>query len=142
MRYSLRPATSNDLDAMMAIGNEGIRPYVEEVRGWDEAEETRGFVEHFLPELTSIIVVDGHDVGYLKTESHADHVYIDGIYLAKAYRSSGLGTLLISRTIADAHAKDKRVRLRVLKPNPARRLYDRLGFCQIDTDTIHISMEA
>jgi len=127
---------------MMAIGHEGIRPYVEAVRGWDEVEETRGFVEHFVPELISIIVVDGHDVGYLKIESYAEHVYIDGIYLAKAYRSSGLGALLISRTIADAHAKDKQVRLRVLKPNPARRLYERLGFRQIDTDAIHIYMEA
>lgn len=142
MQYSLRPATIADLEPMMAIGHEGIRPYVEAVRGWNEAEEERGFVEHFVPEEISIILVDGQEAGYIKIERHAEYDYLDGIYLARACRSKGLGALVIADTIAASHARGKAIRLRVLKSNPARRLYERLGFRQIGADPIHLLMEA
>ena len=140
MRYSIRQATIEDLEPMMAIGHEGIRPYVEAVRGWDNAEEERGFAEHFDPELISIILVGTHEVGYIKIHPHPDHNYIDGVYLARAYRSKGLGGQVISNAVSEAHAMGKTVRLRVLKTNPARRLYERLGFRQTGADSVHIYM--
>ena len=142
MRYSLRPARIDDLEPMMAIGHEGIRPYVEAVRGWDEAEEERGFAAHFVPDLISIILVDGREVGYIKLEDRGDHIYLDGIYLDETHRSQGLGRDIIGGVLSDAHADGKRVRLRVLKPNPARRLYERLGFREVGGDRDHFDMEA
>jgi hypothetical protein len=77
--YSLRPATAQDLEPMMAIGHEGIRPHVEAVREWIPETEEQGFRDHFTPELIKIIVVDGEDAGYLKVENHDDHVFLDDI---------------------------------------------------------------
>ena len=41
--YQLRAADISDLPDMMAIGHEGIRPYVEALGVWDPVEQAAGF---------------------------------------------------------------------------------------------------
>lgn len=142
MHYTLRPATLADLEPMMAIGHEGIRPHVEAIRGWDELEEERGFRRHFTPDSISIVMVDGRPVGYLKVEVRRDHLYLDGIYLKASHRGRGLGARLVSDLMERSGAEGKSLRLRVLRTNPARRLYERLGFRVTGSDGEHFYMEA
>ena len=97
--YSLRPATEADLEPMMEIGHEGLRPYVEELWGWDQADQERGYREHFEPEFISIIQSDGDDIGYIKLEEREDHLFLSGIYLRAEFRNRGLGAALITDLI-------------------------------------------
>lgn len=46
----------------------------------------------------------------------------------------------MSELFREADRSDKPVRLRVLKVNPARRLYQRLGFRIVDEDETHYTM--
>jgi len=48
------------------------------------------------------------------------------------------GAALISTIIAEADARNLLVRLRVLKINPARRPYERLGFVVTDEAETHL----
>jgi ribosomal protein S18 acetylase RimI-like enzyme len=48
--------------------------------------------------------------------------------------------LVLSRILAAAAAKGKPVELSVLKNNPARRLYDRLGFAVVTEDEMKYYM--
>jgi ribosomal protein S18 acetylase RimI-like enzyme len=123
--YTLRPAKYEDSPKMMAIGHEGLRPYIEAVRGWDKEVEETGFVNHFIPELINIIQVDGRDVGYIKTEDCGEYLDIEGIYIEKRARSLGLGGRVLTDLISST---DKALQLRVYKVNPAADLYRRLGF--------------
>ncbi len=50
------------------------------------------------------------------------------IQIAPALQGQGLGTALLLECIAQARAAGKDITLHVLKANPARRLYERLGF--------------
>ena len=129
--YTLRRARPEDSAKMMAIGHEGLRPYVESVRGWDVEVEEKGFISHFIPDLVSIIQVDGRDVGYIKTEDRGEHLYIDGIYIERTARSSGVGGQVLADLISST---DKALQLRVYKVNPAANLYSRLGFKVIEDD--------
>src|SRR5262245_43505276 len=123
MPYSLRPAIESDLEPMMRIGHEGIRPYVERLWDWDQADQERRFRESFDLATTRIVVIDGRDVGYLKLEYHDDHVFLAGIYLEREYRSRGVGSELIVDLLNNCRDLRKRLCLRVLRPNPAQRLY-------------------
>jgi GNAT superfamily N-acetyltransferase len=142
MPYNLRPAIESDLDLMMRIGHDGIRPYVEQLWQWDQADQERRFREGFDLATISIVRVDDRDVGYLKVEYHDDHVFLAGIYLDRAYRSRGFGSELIVDLLERCWNLRKPLRLRVLRPNPAQRLYRRLGFRPIEETETHIYMEA
>ncbi|MCC9648213.1 GNAT family N-acetyltransferase [Rubrivivax sp. JA1029] len=48
--------------------------------------------------------------------------------LLPAYRRAGIGSRLIAEVLAEARDQGARVSLSVLKSNPARSLYERLGF--------------
>jgi GNAT superfamily N-acetyltransferase len=141
MQYTTRPATGDDCEAMMRIGHEGIRPYVEELWGWDQADQEARFREHFDPELFSIVQVDGIGVGYLKVEHRDDHVFLAGIFIDAGHRRRGLGSQLISDLIAQCRSDGLPLRLRVLRPNPCHQLYRRLGFEEIGATEAHIMME-
>jgi hypothetical protein len=80
---------------MMRIGHEGIRPYVEQLWGWDQSEQERRFREGFDLTTINIVNVGGRDIGYLKVESHDDHVFLAGIYLDMGQRRCGIGTEIV-----------------------------------------------
>ena len=128
IKYSLRNATINDLRPMMAIGHEGLRPHIEAFKPWDQAAEEQGFRAHFTPDCIEIIQANGQDIGYLKIETAADHIYLDGIYIAASHRGLGIGGRVIQDKIDTFKANVLPLRLRVYKTNPAQSLYARLGF--------------
>jgi ribosomal protein S18 acetylase RimI-like enzyme len=142
MRYSLRQAVESDIEHMMRIAHEGIRPYVEQLWEWDQADQERRFRENFDPERISIVMIDGRDVGYMYVENHDDHVFLAGIYLDREYRCRGVGSELISDLLSSCRNLRKPLRLRVLRPNRAQRLYTRLGFRPVEVTETHIYMEA
>ena len=139
--YRLRPARPDDLESLMAIGHEGLRPYVEALWGWDREDQRRRFRESFDWRVISVVQIEGRDVGYLRVEDGGDHIYLAGIYVDADHRGSGLGTRLLTDLIARAHAAQRPLRLRVLVPNAAYRLYERLGFRRTSEDATHIYME-
>lgn len=142
MRYTLRQAVESDIEPMMRIGHEGVRQYLEQLWGWNQADQERRFREDFDPARISIVVIDGRDVGYLDIENHDDHVFLAGIYLDREYRCRGLGSALIGDLLRSCRSLRKPLRLRVLRPNPAQHLYIRLGFRPIEVTETHIYMEA
>jgi orotate phosphoribosyltransferase len=56
------------------------------------------------------------------------------------YQRKGIGTTLINNIIADSAQNMKPVRLRVLKVNPAKGLYERLGFSTVEETSTHYIM--
>jgi hypothetical protein len=68
MHYTLRKARVSDCEPMMRIGHESLRPYIEQLWGWDAEDQQRQFRVHFESESISIIQFNGSDVGYFKVD--------------------------------------------------------------------------
>ncbi|HZP46979.1 MAG TPA: GNAT family N-acetyltransferase [Vicinamibacterales bacterium] len=126
--FTLRPATEDDFPFMRDTKLDGLEPYVRALWGWNRSEQERKARDEFDPAGRWIVVWDGVDAGYVHIERQADVVTLAGIYLVPPMRRRGLGAAVIQRVMDGARAEGKPVALRVLKPNPARRLYERLGF--------------
>jgi ribosomal protein S18 acetylase RimI-like enzyme len=103
--------------------------YVELKWEWDDSK----FREFFDPNITKVIQADGIDIGMLRVEEREDCIYLGDIQIDSAYRGQGIGTQLIETVIRSANIANKPVRLRVLKGNPAKELYLRLGFQEVET---------
>jgi hypothetical protein len=51
-----------------------MRDYVEQVWGWDAAEQAALFERRFQPERWQIIQVEGTDIGLLIVENESDEI--------------------------------------------------------------------
>ena len=58
------------------------------------------------------------------------------------YQNRGVGSAVIRDVLAQAQAEGLSVGLQVLKVNPARRLYERLGFSLVGETATHYLMRA
>ncbi|WP_256371052.1 GNAT family N-acetyltransferase [Pseudoxanthomonas sp. GM95] len=75
-----------------------------------------------------VLLHEGRIAGLLKLDrSGADYVVMQ-IQVAPALQGFGLGKALLLDYIEEARSAGKDVTLHVLKANPARGLYERLGF--------------
>jgi ribosomal protein S18 acetylase RimI-like enzyme len=62
--------------------------------------------------------------------------------LRPALQGQGIGMLVIQQVLDEAKRSGKPVVLQVLKVNPARRLYERLGFSATGENETHYFMKA
>jgi ribosomal protein S18 acetylase RimI-like enzyme len=139
--YALRPATRAESDALFAIHREALGVYVEQTWGpWDDARQRDYWGEHW-PSTRQVILVDDELAGFLDVEPRAGAVHVGNIELSPAVQGRGIGTAILRAVQADAKAENKSVGLQVLKVNPARRLYVRLGFKDVGETETHFQME-
>src|SRR3954452_21429239 len=135
MNLSFRQATDDDRDYLFRLKDASVRPYVEQTYGpWDEARQRRLFEEHIRPWATRIVLVDGREAGMMEIlpeDAGSPRVHLANIWLAPEYHGRGIGTRLVTDLVREAHARGVSVTLNVFKVNPARRLYERLGFVVI-----------
>ncbi len=129
MNISQRDATLDDIEWLDLFYESIMRPYVELTHEWDSTK----FREHFDPKIVKVIQADGIDIGMLKVEERDEYIYLGDLQIDKAYQNKGIGTKLIEALIQSATIANKPIRLRVLKGNPAKGLYLRLGFQKVAT---------
>ena len=85
---------------------------------------------HYTGARFDLVLVDGVPAGRLYVDVWAREVRIVDIALMPAYRSGGIGTMLLRRVFEEGDAAGKPVSIHVEVFNPARRLYERLGFVE------------
>lgn len=129
---TLRKATQADAEFLYHVLKATMQAYVDQTWGWDEAAQRARFQEEFEPGKDRIIVLNGEDIGVIGVEEGEEELFLDKIYILPAYQRRGIGTRLIQDVLDRAFQESLPVRLRVLKVNPARRLYERLGFVKVD----------
>ena len=138
--YTLRSVTDNDFDFIKKVELGGLRPYITEVFGWDDEFQDQRFIDHWRTAGKSIICVAGEDVGVLEVREQEGVVFLARLFIRADRRNRGIGSEIINDVVAQAHAQQKTVALKVLLPNPACRLYERLGFVVTDQTTEHYVM--
>lgn len=142
--YQLQPVVERDGAALFAIHEAAIRPYVEQVWGWDDADQRVRFGEFLRSSASRLrwIVVDGERVGFLDWSMERDHVFIGNIELVPAHQGRGIGSRVVRDVVAQAAERGLPTRLQVLRVNNrARQLYARLGFVTTGTTETHVLME-
>ena len=138
----LRPALHEDFDFLFSLRRQTMKFYVEQTWGlWDDDEQLERFRGEFAPSKGQIILFSGHEIGCLTVEDHGDFLFIDFIAVLPEYQRMGIGTKLITGILAQADEKRIPVCLNCLKVNPARSLYERLGFRTVGETKAHYQME-
>ncbi|MEO5929011.1 MAG: GNAT family N-acetyltransferase [Candidatus Kapaibacterium sp.] len=136
MKITLRPAVANDLEFLDQIHTLSMRPHVEKIYTWDP-----GFFRRTVDlSRVQVIVVDDIDAGMLSVSEENGILHLRQISIAPDYVHQGIGTQVVGMVIDAAARGNMPLQLRVLRMNPAKRLYERLGFRTIDETETHYIM--
>jgi GNAT superfamily N-acetyltransferase len=146
----LRPETPQDAPFLRHLYGT-TREMEMQVMPWSE-EQKRAFLDmqfhaqttHYrecYPDCAFLVIeVDGEPVGRLYIERADDAIHLIDIALLPEYRGRGIGGQMMEEILTEARAAGKDVAIYVEYFNPARRLYDRLGFREIDTNGVYLRM--
>jgi ribosomal protein S18 acetylase RimI-like enzyme len=91
-------------------------------------------------DAAQVICLDGAPVGLLKAHRHENEWFVVQLQIAPALQRRGLGERTLRMVVRAAAAEAVPVSLQVLKGNPAKRLYDRLGFEIVGEDETQFHM--
>ena len=123
----LRPALDHDFEYCRHLYFGEMRWIIEELHLDRTAQET-GFRQQWSSTQVRIVVLDGTDVGWVQTIREEDELFVGQMFVDGRFQRKGIGTEVMKRLISEATAFNLAVRLNVVRINPARRLYERLGF--------------
>lgn len=138
--YSIRPAQKDEFDSLYALHRAAMESYVSQTWGsWDDAFQREFFADHW-PLLRLAIDIDGALGGFLDLDESPERIRVENLELAPAHQGHGIGTAVLVSVQQRAALHNQPVGLQVLKVNPARRLYERLGFRQTGETETHYQM--
>ena len=99
------------------------------------------YVEHF-PDADLQLILNGDEpVGRLYVDRRRDEIRLIDIALLPEFQRKGTGSALLEALLDEARQSDLPLRIHVEKFNPALRLYERLGFRQVEDQGVYFLME-
>jgi len=105
-----------------------------------EAQD-RHYREQYDGAVYDVIEVDGRPAGRLYVARWADEIRILDISLLPENRRRGIGTALLRNLLDEAARTGKWVTVHVEQFNPARGLYERLGFRRVRDVGVYVLMQ-
>ena len=88
-----------------------------------------------------IVLLDAAPIGRMIVDSGESAATLVDISLLPAHRNRGIGRGLLRSLLERCGEARTKVKLQVLKNNPAARLYERLGFVKTKEDAMYFHME-
>lgn len=139
-RILLRPGTLADDEFCFNVMKEALGGYIAQVWGWNEQFVREFHRDEFERSQPNIIVWDGRDIGTVEVVREKSEWVLTRFYLLPEFQGQGIGSVLMRQVILEAEEAGLPIRLRVLKNNPARRLYERFGFVVVDETEMNYVM--
>jgi ribosomal protein S18 acetylase RimI-like enzyme len=127
LAVTLRPATDADLPFLLALRRETMTAH-QLASGAEASERERLERVRYRFDCAQIIERDAQPVGTFKVTREELDWHLVQIQLAPSLQGQGIGAALIRQLIVEVRAAGASLRLNVLHANPARQLYERLGF--------------
>jgi ribosomal protein S18 acetylase RimI-like enzyme len=137
---TLRPADQEDMPFLLDLRQQTMNPHV------FASGLTPSVDEHvqrilFRFDCAQIVQLASQAVGLVKIARDDKDWHLIQIQLKPALQGQGLGTQLVQSVIDDARNHGASLGLKVFKLNPARRLYERLGFVVIAETAYGLEMQ-
>jgi ribosomal protein S18 acetylase RimI-like enzyme len=148
---SLRAVHPEDRAFLLTVYASTREPELAAV-AWDAAQKA-AFVEmqfdaqhahyqqHYGGASFDVVLAGGRPAGRLYIDRRDDEIRIVDIALLPEFRSRGIGTTLVRALQGEAAALGRPVRIHVERFNPALRLYERLGFRQLEDRGVYLFLE-
>lgn len=144
MEYSFRNCTLDDFDFLFELKKQNFKWYVDKIWGWNDENQKQRLKQDLEEHLAHkrIILIDNKSAGvYVVHTTENGDLFINEISILKEYQNKGIGRKILEEQLKENHLKRIRTILQVFKDNPAKSLYERLGFKVYGETETHYQME-
>lgn len=100
--------------------------------------QTTDYQRNYPDASFQIIERDGVAAGRLLVMREDEKIHVIDIALLPEHRGAGIGTKFLRELQDEAKAAGKPLSIHVERFNPARRLYERLGFQQVEEKGVYL----
>ncbi len=139
--YAMRSAMASEYAELYALHREAMGDYVEATWGaWVHEIQREFFDVRMAGGSLLVITVDDATAGLLEFEQSDTAITVLNLELRTAFQRRGIGSHILQSFLARGAQIGLPVELTVLKVNPARRLYERLGFAEYQESGTHYYM--
>ncbi len=139
MTVALRPSTAHDTEFLFRVYASSREREMSVVIDWDPALKEaflrdqfrlqhHHYQTHYPNARYDVIEKNGESVGRFYVERMKNEIRIMDIALLAEHRGQGIGRALLEEVLKEATEVRKFVSLHVEDANPAKRLYERMGF--------------
>jgi len=147
----VRPVRDADLDFLRRVYASAREDELAQATHWSDEQKReflngqfelqhRHYVENYPGARLGVITIDGRDVGRLYVDRWDDEIRLMDIALLPEFRNRGIGRSLVQELVDEATRTKKLLSCYVEASNPAKRLYDRLGFVEAGQHTFYLLM--
>ena len=136
---ALQAATEDDLPFLLSLRKATMTEHLARAGApQDDAHHLTRIRYHF--DDAQIVWLHGRPAGLFKTFRDPAGWRVVQIQIDPAFQGQGLGRRLLAGLLRQADDEGAPVTLSVLKGNPARRLYESLGFTPVEETALEIEM--
>ncbi|MBL8496866.1 N-acetyltransferase [Nitrosomonas sp. JL21] len=136
MEYELRPARSEDYSYCYRLTKRNMfELFCRHWGSWVPQEFRRRLVY----KNVIMVFIDGKRAGYINVIKESLPLYIVNFQLSSLWQNKGIGTNILKYLFV--HYPDCCIQLTTFEDNPAKRLYERMGFVIIEKNGMTIKME-
>ncbi|GAA4276117.1 GNAT family N-acetyltransferase [Aquimarina mytili] len=140
MNIELVKAKETDRDFLLDLRISSMQEHLHTAGLYLSNEEHKSRVDvHF--DASQIILKSSQRIGLLKSLETQDNIEILQLQILPEFQGMRIGKHIIDNIISRAKHESKKVTLKVLKENPAKHLYERLGFKVTGEDQHEFYME-
>ncbi|MGJ8529534.1 GNAT family N-acetyltransferase [Maritalea sp.] len=140
LELSFTSATSDDLERLIALRLEAMRPSLEHLGRFNPERARQRFVNEFQPECTVLVFTNNDLVGCYALIPKDSALYLGHFYVQPQYQGQGIGRVMMERIITLAETDKKDMSLIVLNESPAHRFYESYGFIVTSSDEVETHM--
>jgi RimJ/RimL family protein N-acetyltransferase len=151
MHITLRPLTEADMDFLLRLYATTRQDELNQVPWTDEQKaafvsqqfhaQHQYWQENYTNTSWDVVLDDGVPIGRLYVARWPEDIRIVDIALMPERRGGGVGTGLLRGILTEGDATGRKVSIHVEIYNPARRLYERLGFVHAGDRGVYLLME-
>lgn len=144
MVYNFRNCTLEDFDFLFNLKKQNFKWYVDKIWGWKDDDQKQRLKQDLDEHLghKRIILMNNKMIGVYAVHITDDgDLFINEISILKEYQHQGIGSQILKQQLIENHNKGIRTILQVFKDNPARNLYERLGFKVYGENETHYQKE-
>lgn len=137
VNLKFRRAEESDWPFLLVLRSESMNSHIINA-GLIPTEENHLERIKYRFEYAKIIIYNSLEVGLLKVVKEGPVWDLVQIQLSSSYRGLGLGKSIINGVLKEAFSQNASVKLSVFKGNPAKKLYESLGFkTYLETETAY-----
>jgi ribosomal protein S18 acetylase RimI-like enzyme len=139
--FQLVDGKTSDGEWLFNLYQEAMLSCIEATWGWDDEFQSNGFSNNLKPTDWKIIRNGNERIGGFVLKESSGHLWLEMIILKPSYQQKGVGRSVMSHIQGIAKEKSLPLRLSVIKANPVKPFYLKLGFCQYDEDDSFYKMQ-